>query len=117
VFLDSKGGIVIGDHSALAEFVIIFTHNHSESRHAERSYAPVTVEDYCKIYTRAMLLPGVTVRRQAIVGACAVVSHDVPENTLVAGAPAKPLRQRKNDGLTGKALEHVWLVPGAFEEK
>ena len=96
--------------------MIIFTHNHGESRHAQRTYAPVVIEDYCKIYTRAMLLPGVTVKRQAIVGACSVVSHDVPENTLVAGTPAKPLRPRATEGRSGAGLEHVWLAPGSFEE-
>lgn len=116
VFLDSKGGIRIGDNSALAEYVVIFTHNHGESRHAERTYAPVTIEDYCKVYTRAMLLPGVTVRKQGIVAACAVVTHDVPENTLVGGTPAKPLRQRNTIGNTSDALNHVWLSPGAFDE-
>lgn len=110
VFLDSKGGISIGNSSALAEFVIIFTHNHGESRHAERDYAPVVIEDYCKIYTRAMLLPGTIVRRQGIVAACSVVSHEVPENTLVAGTPAKPVRQRRNEGRNGPDLAHVWLA-------
>jgi len=63
-----------------------------------------------------MLLPGITVRKQGIVAACAVVTHDVPENTLVGGTPAKPLRQRNTLGNTGAALEHVWLNPDAFDE-
>jgi len=117
VFLDSKGGISIGNNSALTEFVAVFTHNHAEHCHTERSYAPVVIEDHCIIYTRAMLLPGVTVKRQGLVGACSVVTHDVPENTLVAGAPAKPIRQRKNKSLQGEALRHIWLNPGAFNNK
>lgn len=117
VFLDSKGGIKIGNNSALAEFVVVFTHNHSESRHAQRTYAPVVIEDYCKVYTRAMILPGVTVKKQGIVAACALVSGDVPENTLVAGIPARPLRTRNNEGNNGPDLEHVWLAPGAFAEE
>lgn len=117
VFLDSKGGIQIGNHSALAEFVVVFTHNHNESRHAQRTYAPVVIGDYCKIYTHAMLLPGITVRRQGIVAACALVAHDVPENTLVAGIPARAVRPRETCGRNGAELEHVWLSPGSFSEQ
>lgn len=73
-FIDSKGGVRIGDGSGIAEFVVIFTHSHSESDHAERIYSPVVIGDYAKIYTEAMILPGVTIHREAIVAAKSIVS-------------------------------------------
>ena len=115
VLLDSKGGIKIGNSSALAEFVVIFTHGHSESDHQERSYAPVVIEEFCKVYTRSMILPGVTVKKQAIVAAHSVVTKDVPENSLVTGSPAAVVRPRKNEGKTNEDLGHVWLADGAFQ--
>lgn len=109
VFLDTKGGITLGHGVALAEDVRIITHTHGEASHIERIYKPVAVGDYAKVYSGAMLFPGVTVGRQAIVAAGSLVVHDVPENMVVAGRPAKILRERRTDGKEGEALDHIWL--------
>ncbi len=50
---------------------------------------PVRVDDWADIGTGAVLLPGVSVGKGAIVGAGAVVTHDVPAFAKVAGIPAK----------------------------
>ena len=55
---------------------------------------PVRVEDGADIGVNAVLLPGVTVGKGAIVGAGAVVTKDVEPYTIVAGVPAKLLRSR-----------------------
>jgi acetyltransferase-like isoleucine patch superfamily enzyme len=55
---------------------------------------PVRVEAWADIGTNATLLPGVTVGKGAIVGAGAVVTHDVPAFAIVAGMPARFLRWR-----------------------
>jgi hypothetical protein len=47
-FIDSKGGVTIGDAVGIGEFVRIFTHTHSESNHAERAYAPVRHRGLCE---------------------------------------------------------------------
>jgi len=55
---------------------------------------PVRVDDWADIGTGAVLLPGVTVGKGAIVGAGAVVTHDVPPFAKVAGVPAKVIGWR-----------------------
>ncbi|MBI3553471.1 MAG: acyltransferase [Elusimicrobia bacterium] len=55
----------------------------------------VRVEDWADVGTNAVLLPGVTVGRGAIVGAGAVVTEDVPAFCVAAGVPAKVIRSRK----------------------
>jgi acetyltransferase-like isoleucine patch superfamily enzyme len=115
VFLDSKGGIEIGDSSGLGENVVILTHSHSESVHYARSYAKVTIGDFVKVNSNAVIMPGVNIGDQAIVAAMSVVTRDVPPNTVVAGIPARPLRERRNEGREGEELNHIWLRDGAFQ--
>jgi len=114
-FLDTKGGVTIGDAACLTEWVAVFSHSHSESDHALRSYAPVIIEPYAKIYSDAIILPGVTVGEEAIVAARALVNRDVEPGTLVAGIPAKPVRRRASEGRHGEGLNHVWLAEAAFQ--
>jgi len=109
VFLDTKGGIRLGNSVALAEDVRIFTHTHSEASHIVRSYGRVVVEDYAKIYAGATVMPGVTIGSQAIVAAGSMVNQDVPPNAVVAGTPARVIRERRNEGHTGDELDHIWL--------
>jgi acetyltransferase-like isoleucine patch superfamily enzyme len=57
---------------------------------------PVRVGKWADIGVNAVLLPGVTVGEAAVVGAGAVVTHDVADYAIVAGVPAKLLRYRKD---------------------
>lgn len=69
VFLDSKGGISIGNRCALAEGAEIYTPSHSQSDYVKRTYAGVTIKDFACIYSHAAILPGITIGAQAIVAA------------------------------------------------
>lgn len=54
---------------------------------------PVTIGDNVWIGNRAIILPGVTIGDGAVVGAGSVVTRDVPARTVVAGNPARVLRE------------------------
>ena len=115
-FLDSKGGIELRNSAGLAEQVIIFTHGHSQSDHPTRTYSKVTIEEYALVYTGAMIMPGVTVGAEAIVAARSVVTHDVEPGMLVAGMPARVIRERDRDGKHGAELNHIWFRDGMWQE-
>jgi acetyltransferase-like isoleucine patch superfamily enzyme len=116
-FIDSKGGVTIGNSVGIAEYVRILTHTHSESNHAERTYGRVIIGDYAKIYAGAMIFYGIRIGEQAIVAAGAVVTKDVPANQVVAGIPAEILRDRHTDGRQREGLNHRWLYEGAFQDE
>jgi maltose O-acetyltransferase len=54
---------------------------------------PIVIEENVWIGGSAILLPGVTVGRNAVVGAGAVVTRNVPANTVVVGNPARVIRE------------------------
>ncbi len=93
--LDGRGHLTIGNHVDIASEVMIYTSQHNiNSPDFSAETAPVTIGDYCFIGPRAIILPGVTLNKGAVVAAGAVVTKDVAEKEVVAGVPAKPIAKR-----------------------
>lgn len=100
IVLDGRARLTIGNHVDIASDVMIYNseHNvHSEEFASETGVveAPVVIEDYVFIGPRAIILPGVTLKKGAVVGAGAVVTKDVEEYIIVGGVPAKEIGERK----------------------
>jgi maltose O-acetyltransferase len=87
----------IGHHVMIGPGVQIYTAAHllqAEPRIQGWEIAkPVVIEDNVWLGGSAILLPGVRIGRNAVVGAGAVVSRSVPANTVVAGNPARVIRE------------------------
>jgi len=102
-FLHSAGGIQIGARVGIGVNVTILTSEHKELGRAvpplssEVRTAPVVVEDEVNIGVGSIVLPGVRIGRGAKIGAGSVVTHDVEPYAIVAGTPARFLRQRPTD--------------------
>lgn len=87
----------IGHHVMIGPNVQIYTAAH-DLRAAARIQGwevakPIVIEDNVWIGGGAILLPGVTIGRNAVVGAGSVVSRSVAANTVVAGNPARVLQE------------------------
>lgn len=95
-----KSAVEIGNCVRIAAEVYILTSNHAFDDRSKPildqgfNFEPVTIEDDVWIGRRAVILPGVTVGRGAVIGAGAVVTKDVPMNAIVAGVPARVIRTR-----------------------
>lgn len=95
-FLDGRGKLTIGNHTALASWVMIYNSQHNiHSQDFEAVIADVVIGDYVFIGPRVIILPGVTVGRGAVIGAGAVVTKDVPEFSVVGGVPAGVIDKRR----------------------
>jgi len=98
VLLDGRGGpLTIGNNVDIAQEVVIWTlgHDIQDDFHRDKG-APVTIEDYVWIGHRAIIMPGVTIGRGAVVAAGAVVTKSVVPMTIVAGVPAQIIGQRQS---------------------
>lgn len=99
-FLHAAGGVTIGSRVGIGPKVSVLTSRHGEEGRAvavlfsNLEFGPVTIEDDCDIGLGAIILPGVRIGRGAQVGAGAVVTNDVPAYAVVAGVPARVLRER-----------------------
>lgn len=99
-FLHAAGNLTIGANVGVGPAVKIITSSHRDTGratailHAPIDFAPVVIEDDADLGVGAIVLPGVTVGRGAQVGAGAVVTRDVPAYAVVAGNPARILRER-----------------------
>ena len=100
IFLDVNK-IIIGDNVMVGPRVSFYTAGHpidAEIRIEELEFGlPITIEDNVWIGGSATILPGVTVGRNSIVAAGAVVTKDVPSNSIVGGNPARLIRVINQD--------------------
>lgn len=93
------GPVTIGNHVNLAQGITITALNHNftdkEKRIDEQgiSTSAVNIGDDIWIGANAVILPGVTIGHHAVIAAGAVVNKDVPAHTLVAGVPAKVIKE------------------------
>jgi acetyltransferase-like isoleucine patch superfamily enzyme len=93
VVLFSALEIVLGDDVAIAnEAYLTDTNSHGVEGKPARS-APIRIGNGTWVGARAIILPGVSIGERCVVAAGAVVSRDVPEQTMVAGNPAKLVRE------------------------
>jgi acetyltransferase-like isoleucine patch superfamily enzyme len=93
--LDARGPIRIGDNVSISpEVALITTQHRTDDPGFGVESRPIRVDDHAWIGYRAIVMPGVTIGRGAVVATGAVVTKDVPELTVVAGVPARPIGTR-----------------------
>lgn len=97
-FIDGRVGVKIGDNVGISQEVNIFSLEHDiDSSDFRPSGAPVIIEDYVWIAAKAIILPGVTIGKGAVVAAGAVVNQNVDPFSIVGGVPAKVIGKRNQD--------------------
>jgi maltose O-acetyltransferase len=95
--LADRGNITIGDRVSIAPRVTLVTSSHPNHSRI-RTFAPVSqgaivIEDDAWLGAGCVVLPGVRIGRGAVVGANSVVHQDVASLHVVAGQPARTVRE------------------------
>lgn len=89
------GGITIEDDVLIGPGAYLLSVNHGlkPKRRKELELKPVLIKKNAWIGARATICPGVIVGENAVIAAGAVVTKDVPKNTVVSGVPAKIIKK------------------------
>jgi putative colanic acid biosynthesis acetyltransferase WcaF len=89
------GEIEIGERATVAQEVYLSTGSHDLTQpNMPLSVAKITIEPDAFIGARAFVLPGLTIGARSVIGACSVVTKDVPPDVIAAGNPCRVLRPR-----------------------
>ena len=96
VFLDG-GGITIGAHTLIGPNCQLLTpdhpHDYLERRQTIETGLPIRIGDDCWLGGGVIVCPGVTIGNHVIVGAGSVVTHDIPDDVVIAGNPARIIKK------------------------
>lgn len=89
-----QGGVFIGDDCLVGHNTVLATLNHdiAPSRRADMHPAPIVIGRNVWLGANVTVLPGVTIGDNAVVAAAAVVTKDVPADSVVVGSPARVVR-------------------------
>ena len=115
-----QGGVHIGDDVYTGPMVQIVAVNHVYDdpdrpiREQGITAQGIVIEDDVWIGAGAVVLDGVTIGRGSVIGAGAVVTEDVPPYSIAVGAPARPVKDRRQAGSNHRQRSEVFF--GALEQ-
>lgn len=107
------GPITIGNDVMLAQNIVLSGLNHGYEdvnlsiREHQTLTQPIVIKDEAWIGANAVIVSGVTIGKHAIVAAGSVVTKDVPPNTIVAGNPARIVKQYNPDTKKWERIKHL----------
>jgi acetyltransferase-like isoleucine patch superfamily enzyme len=108
--LDGRDRLKIGNHVDIASEVMIYNSEHDiNDPDFQAISSPVVIEDYVFIGPRAIILPGVTLKKGSVVAAGGVVTKSIEPGEIVGGVPAKKIGERNIKNLNYKLGRAAWF--------
>jgi len=86
-YINAKSGVIIEDYVQIGSHCSIYSVSTIDNKEG-----PVTLKKNCKIGSHSIIMPGVTVGENSIIGAFSFVSKDIPSNVIAAGVPARIIK-------------------------
>lgn len=83
-YINAKNGVVIEDYVQIGSHCSIYSISTIDNKEGL-----VTLKKNCKIGSHSIIMPGVTIGENAVIGAMSFVNQDIPDNSVAFGVPAK----------------------------
>jgi acetyltransferase-like isoleucine patch superfamily enzyme len=87
-YINAKNGVVIEDFVQIGSHCSLYSVSTIDNKEGQ-----VTLKRNCKIGSHSLIMPGVTIGENAVIGAFSFVNRDVPENVIAAGVPIKVIKK------------------------
>ncbi len=95
VLIDDRGEVVIGDDTSISDYANIYSHSHAVEDIHDVSLQKTVIGDRVRVTYHAVVLSGVVIEADAMVGSMGVASKSIGPGVIAAGIPAKPIGQKK----------------------
>jgi acetyltransferase-like isoleucine patch superfamily enzyme len=89
-YINAKYGVTVEDFVEIGSHCSIYSISTIDNKKGK-----VILKKKCKIGSHSVVMPGVTVGENAVVGAFSFVNKDIPDNTIALGTPAKIIKKTK----------------------
>jgi acetyltransferase-like isoleucine patch superfamily enzyme len=86
-YINAKYGVTIEDFVQIGSHCSIYSVSTIDQKQG-----PVLLKKNCRIGSHSVVMPGVTIGENAVVGACSFVNRDIPDDVLACGVPVKIIR-------------------------
>jgi acetyltransferase-like isoleucine patch superfamily enzyme len=86
-YINAKFGVTIEDHVQIGSHCSIYSISTIDNKQGR-----VELKRNCKIGSHSVVMPGVTIGENAVVGAMSFVNQDVPDNAVAVGVPARIIK-------------------------
>ena len=87
-YINAKNNVVIEDYVQIGSHCSIYSISTIDDKEGE-----VILKKNCRIGTHSVVMPGVTIGENSVIGAFSFVTEDIPDNVVAYGVPAKVVRK------------------------
>ena len=91
-YINAKHGVVIEDNVQIGSHCSIYSISTIDKKKGK-----VVLKENCMIGSHSVIMPGVTIGKNSILGAFSFVNKNIPDNVLAVGVPARPVKKLDND--------------------
>ena len=91
-YINAKNGVVIEDFVQIGSHCSLYSVSTIDNKEGQ-----ITLKKNCKIGSHSVVMPGVTIGENTIIGAYSFVNKDVPNNVIAAGVPIKIIKKIEGD--------------------